>query len=404
MNDASKNAAAAALPKITLKAGEQRRVLFGHPWVYSNEIAMDAAAKALPLGATVRLVANDGRALGTAMFNPRTLIAARLWSREAQTEVDGALLADRLQRALALRQKLFEAPYYRLIHAEADGLPGTVIDRYGDTLAVQVNCAGVEQLLPDLLAALDQVLQPAAVLLRNSGGMRTLEGLESYERWAKGDRGEPIEIAENGARLLADLSGGQKTGWFFDQRDNRAMVAALARDARVLDVYCYSGGFAIQAARAGAKEVLAVDSSEPALTLAAKAAELNGVTARCRFERGDAFERLASIANSGEKFDIVVADPPAFVKSKKELNQAARGYRKLARLAARVVAPGGFLFIASCSHHMTPELFAEQVARGIWDAERPARILKSVGAAADHPVHPALPETAYLKGLLIALD
>jgi 23S rRNA (cytosine1962-C5)-methyltransferase len=279
-----------------------------------------------------------------------------------------------------------------------------VIDRYGDTLAVQVNCAGVEQLLPELLAALDQVLQPAAVLLRNSSGMRTLEGLESYERWAKGERGEPIEIAENGGRFLADLSGGQKTGWFFDQRDNRAMVAALAREARVLDVYSYSGGFAIQAARAGAKTVLAVDSSEPALALAAKAAELNGVTQHCRFERGDAFERLAALGNAGEKFDIVVADPPAFVKSKKELNQAARGYRKLARLAARTVAPDGFLFIASCSHHMTPELFAEQVARGLWDAERPGRILKSVGAAADHPVHPALPETAYLKGLLIALD
>ena len=155
------------------------------------------------------------------------------------------------ERALALRQKLFEAPCYRLVHAEADGLPGTVIDRYGDTLAVQVNCAGVERLLPELLGALDDVLQPAAVLLRNSGGMRTLEGLESYERRAKGERSEPIEIAENGARFLADLSGGQKTGWFFDQRDNRAMVAALAKGARVLDVYCYSGGFAIQAARAG---------------------------------------------------------------------------------------------------------------------------------------------------------
>jgi 23S rRNA (cytosine1962-C5)-methyltransferase len=234
--------------------------------------------------------------------------------------------------------------------------------------------------------------------------MRALEGLESYERWAKGERGEPIEIAENSGRFLADLSGGQKTGWFFDQRDNRALVAALAKDARMLDVYCYSGGFAIQAARSGAREVLAIDRSEPALALAAKAAGLNGVAARCRFERGDAFERLEALAGQGEKFDIVVADPPAFVKSKKELKQAARGYRKLARLVARTVAPGGFLFIASCSHHMTPELFAEQVARGLWDAERPGRILKAVGAAADHPVHPALPETAYLKGLLIALD
>lgn len=402
MNDTHQTAA--ARPAITLKAGEHRRLLGGHPWVYSNEIVMDAAAKALPLGATVRLIANDGRALGTAMFNPRTLIAARLWSRDPQETVDRAFLAARLQRALALREKLLEAPYYRLVHAEADGLPGAVIDRYGETLAVQVNCAGVEQLLPELLGALDDVVQPKTVLLRNSGGMRTLEGLESYERVTKGELAGPIEIAENGARFLADLTGGQKTGWFFDQRDNRALVAGLARDARVLDVYCYSGGFALLAAKAGAREVLAIDSSEPALALAAQAAALNGVAPNCRFERGDAFETLAALAGRGERFDIVVADPPAFVKSRKELNQAARGYRKLARLAARAVAPGGFLFIASCSHLMTPELFAEQVARGLLDAERQGRILKSVGAAADHPVHPALPESAYLKGLLVALD
>jgi 23S rRNA (cytosine1962-C5)-methyltransferase len=402
MNDVSK--IAAARPAIVLKRGEQKRLLGGHPWVYSNEIGMDGAAKALPPGTTVRLVGNDGRALGAAMFNPRTLIAARLWSRDAEEKVDREFLGARLRQALALREKLFGAPFYRLVHAEADGIPGTVIDRYGETLAVQVNCAGVEMLLPELLGALEDVLQPNAVLLRNSGGMRTLEGLESYERWAKGEPAGPIEIAENGARFLADLSGGQKTGWFFDQRDNRAMMTELALGARMLDVYSYSGGFAILAAMTGAREVLAIDRSEPALALAAKAAELNGVAARCRFERGDAFETLEALASRGERFDIVVADPPAFVKSRKELNQAARGYRKLARLAARVVAPGGFLFIASCSYHMTVELFAEQVARGLVDAERQGRILKSVGAAADHPVHPALPETAYLKGLLIALD
>jgi 23S rRNA (cytosine1962-C5)-methyltransferase len=403
MNDVSKSTA--VRPAIVLKRGEQKRLLGGHPWVYSNEIVMDSAAKALPSGATVRLAGNDGRALGAAMFNPRTLIAARLWSRDADAKIDREFLAARLRRALSLREKLFGgAPFYRLVHAEADGIPGTVIDRYGDTLAVQVNCAGVELLLPELLGALDEVLQPKAVLLRNSGGMRVLEGLESYERLAKGELTGPIEIAENGARFLADLSGGQKTGWFFDQRDNRALVADLAGDARMLDVYSYSGGFAVLAAKAGAREVLAIDRSEPALALAAKAAELNGVAARCRFERGEAFETLEALASRGERFDIVVADPPAFVKSRKELNQAARGYRKLARLAARAVAPGGFLFIASCSHHMTPELFAEQVARGLVDAERQGRILKSVGAAADHPVHPALPETAYLKGLLIALD
>jgi 23S rRNA (cytosine1962-C5)-methyltransferase len=404
MVNSGKSGGVAARPAITLKPGEQRRLRAGHPWVYSNEIVMDAAAKALPAGTTVRLMANDGRALGTAMFNPRTLIAARLWSRDPDSAVDRDFLATRLRRALELRAKLFDRPFYRLVHAEADGLPGTVIDRYGDTLAVQVNSAGVELLLPELLGALDEAVGPKTVVLRNSGPMRMLEGLESYDRVAKGEVAGPVEIEENGARFLADLSAGQKTGWFFDQRDNRALVAGLAAGQRLLDVYCYSGGFAVLAATRGAREVLGIDRSEPALALAAQAAALNGAAGRCRFERGDAFETLESLAARGDRYDIVVADPPAFVKSRKELNQAARGYRKLARLAARAVAPGGFLFIASCSHHMTPELFAEQVARGLADAERGARILKSVGAAADHPVHPALPETAYLKGLLLALD
>jgi 23S rRNA (cytosine1962-C5)-methyltransferase len=391
-------------PAIALKRGEQKRVLGGHPWVYSNEVVMDAAAKALTPGSLVRLVSHDGRAIGTAMFNPRPLIAARLLSRDADASVDRGFLAARLEPALALRTRLFDAPFYRLVHAEADALPGTIIDRFGDALVLQVNTAGMERLLPELLAALETVLHPSTILLRNDGAMRALEGLDAYVRFAKGGVEGPLELVENGVRFLADLGEGQKTGWFFDQRDNRAAVARLAAGARLLDVYCYTGGFAVQAAVAGAKEVLAIDRSDAALALAARSAELNGVADRCRFERGDAFQTLEALGTRGERFDIVVADPPAFVKSKKDLNQAARGYRKLARLAAALVRAKGFLFVASCSYHMAPDHFALEVARGLVDAGREGRIIRSAGAGADHPVHPALPETAYLKGLLLQLD
>ena len=396
--------AAAERPTVTLRPGAHRRVAGGHPWVYSNEVAMDAAAKALPPGACVRLASHDGRALGVAMFNPHPLIAARVMSRDAAAAIDRSWLADRLARALRLRERLVPAPYYRLVHAEADGLPGAVIDRFGPALVVQLNTAGMERLLPELLAALDEVLAPATVLLRNDAPARGLEGLDSHVRLARGRLDGPVELIENGVRFLADLEGGQKTGWFFDQRDNRAAVARLAAGARMLDLYGYSGGFAVQAAAAGAAEVTVVDRSEPALALAARSAALNGVEKRCRFERGEVFQTLQRLADAGERFDLVTADPPAFVKSRKDVKGGARAYRKLARMAAALVRPEGLLFIASCSHNLEPALFAEQVGRGLHDAGREGRILFSSGAAPDHPVHPALPESAYLKAQLLQVD
>ena len=404
MNDKAATTATTARPTVTLKGGEHRRVVAGHPWVFSNEVIMDARTKALAPGSLVTVSSYDGRALGTAMFNPHSLIAARLLSRDPAASIDRRFLSERLERARALRDRLFEQPYYRLVHAEADDFPGLAIDRFGDRLVVQVNTAGMELLLPELLAALDEVLRPTAVMLRNDSPARALEGLESYGRWVKGGADGPVELIENGVRFLADIGEGQKTGWFFDQRENRASVARLAGGARVLDLYCYTGVFAVQAAAGGAAAVLGVDRSEAALALAARSAALNGVEARCRFERGDAFGTLEALAGEGERFDIVVADPPAFVKAKKELNQAARGYRKLARLAAALVRPGGLLFIASCSHHMTVENFGEQVARGLGEAARSGRILRASGAGPDHPVHPFLPESAYLKALLLQID
>jgi 23S rRNA (cytosine1962-C5)-methyltransferase len=391
-------------PTVTLLPGHHKRALHGHPWIFSNEVQMDAEAKAIAPGSLVTLKTGDGRALGVATFNPHTLVAARLIDRDAGRRIDRDFLAKRLRRALAIRERLYAEPFYRLVHAEADGLPGAVVDRFGEVVVAQLNTAGMTRLEPELVAALEAVLSPKVIVLRNDSPARALEGLEEDVRVALGSLAEPVELRENGARFEVDLLGGQKTGWFYDQRDNRRFMADLAREMRVLDVYCFGGGFAVEAAAAGASDVTGVDRSEPALALAARSAALSGVAERCHFRRGEAFAELQTLASAGERFDLVIADPPAFVKSKKDLGPGLRGYRKLTRLAAGVVAPQGYLLLASCSHNVTPDDFWEAARRGLEDAGRSARLLRSAGAAPDHPVHPHLPESAYLKALVLALD
>jgi 23S rRNA (cytosine1962-C5)-methyltransferase len=393
--------AAKKLPSVLLRAGEERRVRGGSPWVFSNEILMDAETRALPAGSLALLRAAGGEALGLVTFNPHSLIAGRVLSSDPDARIDALFFGRRLVQAMALRDRLIGVPFYRLIHAEADGLPGLVVDRFGEALVVQVNTAGMELLTPALIEALEAELLPSTIVLKNDSPVRKLEGLARETKVAKGNAG-PVELIENGAKYVADLAGGQKTGWFYDQRDNRRFVAGLAQGARVLDVYSYSGGFGVLAARQGAKAVTCVDRSEAALDAARAAARLNGVESIVSFDKDEAFDTLEKRA--GTSFDIVICDPPAFVKSRKELKSGVQGYRKLVRLAAPLVSPGGFLFVASCSHLVDPPLFAEQVRRGLRDASRTGRILLSSGAALDHPVHPGLTETAYLKALTLQLD
>src|SRR5215472_17153949 len=357
----------AGRPSVILLPAKHRRAQDGHPWIYSNELRMDTAARALASGTLVTLRRADESPLGVG-------------------------------------ERLFATPHYRLVHAEADGLPGLVVERFGTILVVQSNTAGMNRLEPLVLDALGDLLKPAAIVLRNDSPARALEGLACEASVARGSLQGPISVQENGAVFRADLLTGQKTGWFYDQRGNRRFVASLARDARVLDLYCYTGGFAVQAACGGAAAVLGIDRSDAALALAAEAAELNSVAATCIFRRGQAFAEAARLAAAGERFDIVIADPPAFAKSRREVPAALRGYRKLARLAASVTATGGILFLASCSFNIGPAEFAEAVRRGLGDAGRSCRILRVAGADADHPIHPALPETAYLKTLTLALD
>jgi 23S rRNA (cytosine1962-C5)-methyltransferase len=386
---------------IRLKPREGRRARAGAPWIFSNEVQMDAAAKALAPGSVVNVAFDDGQPLGTAYFNPKSLIGLRLLDRAADTIIGTGFFVRQLERALRIRGALYDKPFYRLVHAEGDGLPGLTLDRFGDTIVAQISTSGMDALTDPLLKALDKVLEPRTVVLRNDAPSRALEGLEDYVRAAKGETGR-IAVEENGVRYFADLAGGQKTGWYYDQRDNRAFLAALAKDKSVLDAYSYTGGFGIAAAKAGAGEVICLDSSAPALALAEDSAAANGVRVKC--VRADVFEEMERLALAKETFDLVVADPPPFVRARKDLEPGAKAYRKLARLAAAVTAPNGFLLLASCSHNMPAERFASECASGIARAGRRAALIRQAGAGPDHPVHPMLPETAYLKALVYALD
>jgi 23S rRNA (cytosine1962-C5)-methyltransferase len=386
---------------IRLKPKEGRRARAGAPWIFSNEIQMDQAAKGLAPGSIVNIVGDDGQVIGTGYFNARSLIGARLLDRAADTIIGTGFFVRQLERAIAIRDALYAKPFYRLVHAEGDGLPGLTIDRFADTVSVQITTAGMESLTDPLLTALGKTIAPANIVLRNDTPSRALEGLDEYVRTAKGEASR-IALEENGVRYFADLAGGQKTGWYFDQRDNRLFMAPLAKARSVLDAFSYTGGFGIAAAKAGAREVVCLDSSAPALALAEDAAAANGVS--CKFVKADVFEELERLAAAKESFDIVIADPPPFVRARKDLEPGAKAYRKLARLAAAVVAPRGFLLLASCSHNISQERFAVECAAGIARANRRCALIRQAGAGPDHPVHPLLPETAYLKANVYALD
>jgi 23S rRNA (cytosine1962-C5)-methyltransferase len=372
------------LPRVFLQTGHDRRIADGHPWAYSNEIRMDADAKALPAGTLATLHRIDGKPLGVGSFNPHTLIAFRIFDHDAAGAIDEAFFVQRFRRAARLRERVFAEPYWRLAHAEADGLPGLVCDRFGDVLVMQMNTAGMQALSPLILSAADAVLAPRVIVLRNDTPARETEGIERSVSVVRGTIEGPVALRESGLVFFADVLDGQKTGWFYDQRASRAFVAPLARNASLLDAYCYTGGFAVAAAAAGAVDVVGIDSSEPALALAGRAAQANGADGRCEFRRAEIFGEMERLGRAGERYRVVVADPPAFVKSKKDLGSGLRGYRKLARLAAALVEPEGFLFIASCSHNVESSALLAEVVHGVTAAGRSARFSRW-GKAATAP-------------------
>ncbi len=392
------------LPTIRLMPkAEARAIRHGFPWVFANELVTDRRTRALRPGSFARLEDTDRRPLGVVTVNPGSKIIARMMDRNPAVQIDRDWLKTRINRALEMRARLYSAPYYRLIHAEADGLPGVVIDRFGDAAVIQPNAAWAETCFDMLAEALTEVTGVATIVKNGTGRARALEGLTEETALARGALDGPIPVPMNGATYLADLMGGQKTGLFFDQRENHAFAARLAADAQVLDVFSHVGGFALAALAAGAARALAVDSSAPALALAEAGARASGVAERFATRQGEAFATLEALAEEGARFDLVVCDPPAFAPNKDALAAGLRAYERVARLAAPLVAPRGYLALCSCSHAADLAAFRAASARGIGRAGRRAQLIHTGFAGPDHPQLPQLAESGYLKAVFFRL-
>ncbi|MFG6159040.1 class I SAM-dependent rRNA methyltransferase [Halomonas sp. 1390] len=385
---------------LRLKKNADRRLKAGHLWLYSNEIDIQATPlKEIVPGTQVVVEAANGKGMGVAYVNPHSLICARMVSRDPQQRLDRSLLVHRLNQALALRQRLFDKPFYRLVHGEGDLLPGLIIDRFGDVVVVQLNTAGMQAVAEELLDALEKVLSPAAVVFRNDTSGRRQEGLEASVEVVKGELPDQVLLEENGVRFVAPVLDGQKTGWFYDHRVNRTWLNGLVAGKRVLDLFSYVGGWGVQAAASGASEVLCVDASGAALERVAENATLNGLQEQVAVGEGDAFEVLAALKAEGEEFDVVILDPPAFIRKRKDIPNGERAYGKLNREAMRLLGRDGLLLSASCSMHLAPERLVDVVRGAVRHQDRQGQILFQGHQGPDHPVHPAIPETAYLKAL-----
>ena len=385
----------AQLPTLRLKRNEDRRLHAGHLWIFSNEVdTQQTPLQRFEPGALVRVLAHNDKALGLAYVNPKSLICARMlgtWKLPT-----AGWFAARIRHALALRERLYAAPYYRLVYGESDGLPGLVVDRYGDACVAQIGTAGMESLKDEIQQALVEVLRPKSLLLRNDGSSREMEGLPSYVENARGNSPATSLVVEDQLSFSAPLLEGQKTGWFFDQAANRrAFVKYVRPGARVLDVFSYVGAWGVRAAKAGAADVLCVDSSAVALEIA----ERNAADNRCkvRTRKGDAFDVLEELAKERQRFDVVVIDPHAFAKRKKDLPKAQAAYKRLNQLAMQLLDAEGILVSCSCSYHLSAEDLQDAIGKAARSADKHLQILEAGCQAPDHPVHPAIPETRYLK-------
>jgi len=385
-------------PELRLLKDQERRLVAGHCWIYSNEVNTDATPlKAFEPGQAVQIVGHSGRWLGHGYVNPHSLICARLVSRDQGQPLSPSLWVRRIHTALALRERLYSQPFYRLIFGESDGLPGLVADRYGDLLAVQIGTAGMERARADIIAALEQVLRPKVIVLRNDTSARELEGLTKGVETVLGQAPETLELTEGGARFLVSPLTGQKTGWFYDQAENRARLPRFGAARRVLDVCSYIGAWGVQAAVRGAERVVCVDSSEAALERVAENAERNKVFERMSGLHGDAFDALRELREQHERFDLVILDPPAFIKRRKDEKEGTQAYARLNRLGLEVLEPGGLLVTSSCSFHMGRDTFLRTVQGAARRAGRTLQLLEVGQQGPDHPVSPAIAETAYLK-------
>ncbi|HTV79659.1 MAG TPA: class I SAM-dependent rRNA methyltransferase [Steroidobacteraceae bacterium] len=388
-----------AVPELRLKRAEDRRINSGHPWVFSNEVDIARTPlTALAPGAQVRLLGDRGQFLGYAYVNPHSLICARLMSRDPQRPIDAALIGGRLRAALTLRQGLSAEPFGRLVFGESDQLPGLVLDRFDDIIVGQIATAGMEALRPQVETAVREVLRPRVLYWKNDSGARELEQLPAFSGAAFGAAPAQLRVREAGIEFVAPLQEGQKTGWFYDQAANRALLARfLPAGARVLDVCSYVGAWAVTALKHGAGQATCVDASAAALEFAKANASAAGHALEVR--RGDAFDVLRGLHEGGERFDAVILDPPAFIKRRKDIAQGQAAYRKLNQLALNLIDPAGLLVSCSCSYHLEEQQLLSAVQAAARHAGRFVQVLAFGGQSPDHPVHPAIPETRYLKAL-----
>jgi len=387
-----------SLPTLSLNARADKRLRAGHQWIFSNEIdTAKTPLKNLAAGDQVVINSAEGRALGVAIVNPNTLLCARMISRDAKQGLDRALLVQRIGDALRLRERFFDAPFYRLVYGDSDFLSGLVIDRFDDVLAVQIGAAGMERVKPLISDALVQCLAPRAIIWKNDGGMRDLEGLPQYVEAAVGELPATVRVRENGCEFEVPLADGQKTGWFYDHRDSRKLLLPWVRGKRVLDVFSYVGGWGVQAAVAGASAVTCVDSSASALEAVTANAARNGVGAVVDTLKGDAFNVLGALAAEGAKYDVVILDPPAFIKKRKDAGPGLKAYHKLNDLGMRLVERDGLLVSASCSMHLARTDLIDAVRAAGRHIDRQVQIVAQGHQSMDHPIHPAIPETEYLK-------
>lgn len=389
---------------LVLRAGADKRLRAGHVWIYSNEVDTKASPlKDFEPGEQVQVVDSQGRPRAAAYINPNTLICGRVYSRDAEQALDRSLIVHRLNIALSLREMNFPDPCYRLVYGDSDGLPGLVIDRFWDIFVIQISTAGMERVQHHVIDALNKVFMPSAILLRNDGKFRATEGLDTYVEVVQGNIPDLAPLRENGVDLLAPLMTGQKTGWFYDHRENRARMQQLVKGKRVLDLFSYVGGWGIQALAAGADQVSCVDASAGALEVAVENARLNNAEAKLRPLQGDAFDICKALVAEKERFDVVVVDPPAFIMRKKDVRNGERAYARINNFAMRLLNKGGVLVSASCSMHLETDRLVDILRSNSRELDRQGQIFAQGYQGADHPIHPAIPETEYLKAYFMRL-
>ncbi len=386
------------IPVLFLKKNHERRLRTGHLWVYSNEVDTGRSPlKGFQPGEQVALMNHEEKWLAWAYVNPNSLICARIVSRQQDHLLDQSLIVHRIKVALGLRDRIYKQPFYRLLFAESDGIPGLVVDRFGKYLSVQITTAGMEAQKDAIIGALNKVVHPSGILLRNDVAVREQEGLERYVEVASGKIPEQVQLSEDDCDFETSLFEGQKTGWFYDQASNRRRLLPWVEGKRVLDLYSYAGAWGVSAAKAGASSVTCVDSSEKALELAAHNAALNGVTDKLDTLRRNSLAALQELKHAGERFDIVLADPPAFIKRKKDLKEGSLAYRRINEAAISVLRKDGLLVSSSCSYHMNEQHLLQTLQQACRHRDRSMQLVERGQQGPDHPVHPAIEETAYLK-------